>query len=173
MKQLLFLFVFMFCAFSSVEAARRPVRVWAEQAEASIDREIELAASPERTIAWVDANRNAMRQAAGVEVLQDLGNGKFKFRKVSLKGTFVWISQESYEKRGDKHIYKSALIESLEGGIVSSNTEITVSPKGRGVIINVKVSSTVNNPRVKSNQMRFDMNVHFNRVKKLLEENVR
>lgn len=39
--------------------------------------------------------------------------------------------------------------------------------------INVKISAAVNNPRVTSRQMRMDMNIHFNRVKRLLEENVR
>jgi hypothetical protein len=174
MKQLLIVLAFLFCITPNAEASRRhPVRVLAEQSEASIDRDIELGATAERTIAWVDANRDAMRRAAGIEVLKDFGNGKFKVQKVSPKGTFVWITQESIEKRGDKHVFKSILIESVEGGIVASNSEVTITSNGRGVKINVKVSSTVNNPRVKSNQMRLDMNIHFNRVKKLLEDNVR
>lgn len=135
---------------------RHRVRVLVEQAESSIDRDIELEVTAEKTIAWVDKNRDAMRKAAGLEVLEDLGNGKFKVRKVSPKGTFVWITQESIETRGDRHVFKSKLIESIEGGIVYSNSEVTITTKGRAYQRQGVFGGKQSTGQVKSNAARHE-----------------
>lgn len=89
----------------------RPVRARVAQSEVSIDRDIQLRSTAERTVAWVDANKAAMRRAAGIEVLQDFGNGKVKVRKINTsKGNFVWIAQETLEVKDGVYTFKSTRI---------------------------------------------------------------
>jgi hypothetical protein len=111
----------------------------AANAEATIEKEIELRSKAQTTIDWVDSHRDAVREASGVSLVEDLGNDKFKVRRDSSKGVFIWISKD------------------IRGG----------------VSINIKTSTGINNRRVTSGQLRIDTNVHLNRVKRLLQENIR
>lgn len=65
------------------------------------------------------------------------------------------------------------MVESIEGGMEYSKSEVVIKDIRGGVNINVKTSTGINNPRVRSGQLRIDTNIHLNRVKKLFEENIR
>jgi hypothetical protein len=146
----------------------------AANAEATIEKEIELRSKAQRTIDWVDSHRDAVREASGVSLVEDLGNGKFKVRRDSSKGVFIWISKETIEKKPDgSFVFKSTMVESIEGGMEYSKSEVTIKDIRGGVSINIKTSTGINNRRVTSGQLRIDTNVHLNRVKRLLEENIR
>jgi len=146
----------------------------AADAAATVEKEIEVRSTAQKTIDWVDSHRDAVREASGVTLVEDLGNGKFKVRRDSSKGVFVWIAKETIEKKPNGiFVFKSTMIESIEGGMEYSKSEVVIKDIRGGAIINIKTSTGINNPRVRSGQLRIDTNVHLNRVKKLLEENIR
>lgn len=143
-------------------------------AEAEVEKELSVRITAEKSIAWIDANRDAIRRESGLQVLQDLGNGKLKVRRASNKGVFVWITKESIVKRKDgSYVFKSNLVESIEGGVVYSDSEVIAKNVRSGTIIIIKSSVGITNSKVRTGQLRIDMNVHLNRVRKLLEESVR
>jgi len=143
----------------------------ASAAESYLEKETQLNISAQRTADWIKSHGDAIREASGLDVLEDMGKGKFKVKRDSPKGTFIWIIQETTEKKKDgSYVFKSTLVKSIQGGIESSKSEIIVKDfRGRTNIL-IKSSAVVNNPKVKSPQMRIDMNVNLNRVRSLLEE---
>jgi hypothetical protein len=142
----------------------------AADSEATLDKEFNLKVSVEKVNAWMNSHKGEIREAAGVDLVKDLGNGKIKVRRNSAKGVFVWVAQETVEKKGDKYIHKSVLVESVSGGIEFSTSEIVLSPSRKGTNVSITSSAGINNPDVNSNQMRIDMNVHLNKVKRLFEK---
>lgn len=141
-------------------------------AEAQVDTEITVNAPVEKTINFIEKNPKLFREAAGIELLQDLGNGKLKVRRESPKGVFIWIMQEHIAKKDDMYHYKSALVESIEGGIEKSDTDIIVQSNQDGTLINVKISAIVNNKRVKTSELRFDLIIKASKIRRLLEANL-
>ena len=168
MKHLLFLLALL------VPSIFMPQIASAANAEATIQKEIELRSTAQRTIDWIESHRDAVREASGVSLVEDLGDGKFKFRRDSNKGVFIWIAKETIETKPDgSFVFKSTMIESIEGGMEFSDSEVVIKDIRGGVNVYLKTSTGINNRRVASGQLRIDTNVHLNRVKRLLEENVR
>ena len=141
-------------------------------AEAQVDTEITVNAPVEKTINFIEKNPKLFREAAEIELLQDLGNGKLKVRRESPKGVFIWIMQEHIAKKDGMYHYKSTLVESIEGGIEKSDTDIIVQSNQDGTLINVKISAIVNNKRVKTSELRFDLIIKASKIRRLLEANL-
>lgn len=141
-------------------------------AEAEVDTEFTINSSLEKTIRFIENNPNQLRDAAGLELIEDLGDGNLKVRRESLKGVFVWIMKEEIEKKDGIYRYKSKLVESIEGGIEKSDTDIIVQANRDHVIVSLKISASVNNGRVKNADLRFDLKIKVNRVKRLLQSNL-
>ena len=74
-------------------------------AEANVKSEFTIKAPYEKTINFIDRNQKQLRDAAGLEVLEDLGNGELKVRRDTPKGVFVWIMKEEIEEKDG--IYKA------------------------------------------------------------------
>ena len=143
-------------------------------AQTVLNKEINLRTSPEKVNAWIESNKKAIQNQSGFDSVKDLGEGKFKITKDTPRGRFVWVIKETTVKKDGKTYFKSSLVESIEGGIVYSDSEIVVSSNGKGgsnVEFNAKVG--VNHPRVRSPQLKIDTNIHLNAIKRLVEDNVR
>ena len=141
-------------------------------AEAEVNTEIAINASVERTVGFVKNNPKQFREAAGIELLQDLGNGKLKVRRESPKGVFIWIMQEQIEEKDGTYRYKSSLVESVQGGIEKSDTDIIVQSNRDGTSVSVRISAVVNNGRVRTTDLRIDLKNKVNKMRRLLESNL-
>ena len=141
-------------------------------ARTAISKEINLRSAPDKVISWIEKNKNVIQDESGFDSVKNMGNGKYKITKDTPKGTFIWIIKETTEKKDGKCYFRSTLIESIEGGIVYSNSEIIVSSNGKGSHVEINAKVGVNNPRVRSPQLKIDTNMHLNRLKRLIEENV-
>lgn len=141
-------------------------------AEAEVNTEIILNSSIEKTINFVEKNPAQFREAAGLELLEDLGNGKLKVRRGSPKGDLIWIMQENIEKKDGLYRYQTTLVESIEGGIEKSDTDIVVQSYRRGTSVSVRIAVTVNNKRIRNNDLRISLNSKVNKVRRLLEFNL-
>lgn len=139
-------------------------------AEGTLKKDFEVNTSYDKTLKWVEENQKLIRKTMGLEVLQDLGNGKLKVKKETSKGTFIWILQEKIEKKDNLYKYKSNLIQSIEGGMLASDTEIIIKPIKNKTNIIMKVGAKIQeNNEIGDFEIRFDINMHTNKVKKLLE----
>lgn len=147
-----------------------PAFIYAAEAEVNI--EFTINSSLEKTVRFLQNNPKKLRDAAGLELIEDLGGGNLKVRKESLKGVFVWIMKEEIENKNGIYHYKSKLVKSLEGGIEKSNTDIIIRSNRDHVVVSLKISAGVNNGRVNNFDLRFDLNNKVNRVKRLLRSNL-
>lgn len=145
---------------------------FAYAAEAEVNTEFTINSSLEKTIRFVENNPKQLREAAGIELIEDLGDGNFKVKRKSAKGTFIWIMKEEIEHKDGIYRYKSKLVESIEGGIEKSDTDIIIQTNRDHIIVNLKISAVVNNGRVKTTGLRIDLNNKVNRVKRLLQSNL-
>jgi hypothetical protein len=93
-------------------------------------------------------------------------------KRESAKGTFIWIMKEEIENKDGIYRYKSKLVESIEGGIEKSDTDIIIQTNRDHIIVNLKISTVVNNGRVKTTGLRIDLKNKVDRVKRLLQSNL-
>ena len=140
-------------------------------AEAKVERQIILKSSVKKVSDWIDGHKDDLRDASGMNVLEDLGNGKYKVRRTSPKGIFVWVTKETKESKNGTVVFKSALIESIQGGIVEFGSEITVKNHQNMVLIHIVSSAGVDNPKLKTTGLRIDMNTSINKVEMLIKQN--
>jgi len=141
-------------------------------AEASFKSEFTVNAQYEKTVNFVKKNPAQLRRAAGLEVLQDLGNGKLKVQHETPKGVFVWVLQESIEEKDGLYRYQTYLVESIQGGIESSNTDLILQVNRDHVSVSSSSSAVVNNGRVRSADIRIDLSKSTRRVERLLQSNL-
>ena len=145
---------------------------FAHAAEAEVNTEFTINSSLEKTIRFVENNPKQLREAAGIELIKDLGDGNFKVKRESAKGTFIWIMKEEIENKDGIYRYKSKLVESIEGGIEKSDTDIIIQTNRDHIIVSLKISAVVNNGRVKTTGLRIDLKNKVDRVKRLLQSNL-
>jgi hypothetical protein len=140
-------------------------------AEAKVERQIVLKSSVKKVSDWIDANKDDLREASGINVLEDLGNGKYKVRRNSPKGVFVWVTKETKEIKNGTFVFRSDLIESIQGGITEFSSEITVKNQQNMALIHITSSAGVDNPKLKTTGLRIDMNTSINKVEMLIKQN--
>lgn len=140
-------------------------------AEAKVERQIILKSSVKKASDWIDGHKDDLRNASGINVLESLGNGKYKVSRNSPKGIFVWVTKETKEIRNGMIVYKSTLIESIQGGIVEFSSEITVKNHQNMALIHIASSAEVDNPKLKTTGLRIDMNTSINKVEMLIKQN--
>jgi len=100
-----------------------------------------------------------------------LGNGKYKVRRNSSKGVFVWVTKETKEIKNGTFVFRSDLIESIQGGITEFSSEITVKNQQNMALIHITSSAGVDNPKLKTTGLRIDMNTSINKVEMLIKQN--
>jgi hypothetical protein len=140
-------------------------------AEAKVERQIVLKSSVKKVSDWIDANKDDLREASGINVLEDLGNGKYKVRRNSPKGVFVWVTKETKEIKNGTFVFRSDLIESIQGGITEFSSEIIVKNQQNMALIHITSSAGVDNPKLKTTGLRIDMNTSINKVEMLIKQN--
>lgn len=145
----------------------------AEEADAVADvsRQFDVKAGTDKTIKWAETNKDLIQQTLNITVLQDMGKGKFKVKRESPKGEFVWIMQETIGTTSTgKYVYKSKLVESVSGGMVYCETYVIISAADHGgTNINVKMKAGINNPDVHTRAMTIDCVNRINKCKRLME----
>lgn len=141
-------------------------------AEANVKSEFTINAPYQKTVNFIDQNQKQMRDAAGLEVLEDLGEGKLKVRRDTPKGVFIWIMQESAEEKDGFYRYKSKLVEPIQGGIEQSDTDIILQTNRDHVIVSVDIKAVVNNGRVRNLDLSVDLKKRIRRVERLLQANL-
>jgi hypothetical protein len=129
-------------------------------AEAKVERQIVLKSSVKKASDWIDGHKDDLRNASGINVLESLGNGKYKVSRNSPK-----------EIRNGMIVFKSTLIESIQGGIVEFSSEITVKNHQNMALIHIVSSAGVDNPKLKTTGLRIDMNTSINKVEMLIKQN--
>ena len=144
---------------------------YGSDAEAKVERQIILKSSVKKASDWIDGHKDDLRNASGINVLESLGNGKYKVSRNSPKGIFVWVTKETKEIRHGMIVYKSTLIESIQGGIVEFSSEITVKNHQNMALIHIVSSAGVDNPKLKTTGLRIDMNTSINKVEMLIKQN--
>jgi hypothetical protein len=113
-----------------------------------------------------------MRDAAGLEVLQDMGDGKLKVKRETPKGDFVWIMQEGVEEKNSVYRYNSKLVEPIEGGIEDSYTDIIVQANRDHVTVDINIKAIVNNGRVRNLDVSVDLKKRMRRIEALLQSHL-
>lgn len=163
------IFVFSFAAIAQPQESRLP----RPNAEASLSREFDVKSSLETVTKWMENNKSDLYDASGIQVLKDLGNGRLKFSRRTRRGEFVWVVEEKIERTETKVIYKSSLVESIQGGIIYSDTITTVQKLPKGTNIKIETSSGVKNPNVTSGEMQVDIKTHLHKIEKTITRGVR
>jgi len=138
-------------------------------AEANVKSSFTVKAPYQKTIDFINNNPKKMRDAAGIEVLQDLGNGKLKVKRETLKGDFTWIMQEDVEEKNSVYIYNSKFVESIEGGIEDSYTNIIVKANRNYVTVDINIKVVINNGKVTNFDLFFDLKRQIRKIEKLLQ----
>lgn len=147
-------------------------------AKGTIKKDFVIKNTPEKTIQWMEDKKNQklMHEAMGIQIIKDLGNGKLQVKKETAKGTFIWTMQEKIENKNGKYKYTNTLVDSLNtsfGPKMSfSNTELTVTPAKKNqstILIKVEAGVIDKNEDISDFDIRFDINLHTSKLKKLLE----
>lgn len=138
-------------------------------AEANVKSSFSVKAPYQKTIDFINNNPKKMRDAAGIEVLQELGNKKLKVKKESLKGNFIWIMQENLEEKNNVYRYNSKFVESIQGGIEDSYTDIIVKANRNYVTVDMNIKAVINNGKVTNFDLYFDLKRQMKKIEKLLQ----
>lgn len=161
-KLIVALFIFASAFSSSLKA--EDVR-----ASADVQRKFDVKSSYNETITWAEQNKSLIRDTMEVKVLKDFGNGKLKVAKQTPKGNFVWIMQEEITQKNGQCIYKSQLVESVSGGLVYSDTWITIKPIDKGSSVHIRMAAGVSLGNITNKNMNFDMATLTGKCRKLME----
>ncbi|MEI8269901.1 MAG: hypothetical protein WCG45_00880 [bacterium] len=139
------------------------------KASADVERKFNVKSSYNETISWAEQNKSLIRDTMEVKVLKDFGNGKLKVAKQTPKGTFVWIMQEEIVQNKGQSIYKSTLVESVSGGLVYSDTWITLKPIEKGCSVHIRMSAGISTGIITNKNMNFDLAILTGKCRKLIE----
>ena len=144
--------------------------IHAADATADVNKHFGLKSSPEQTIKWLESNQKSIYETLKVSIVEDMGEGKLKVKRDTVKGEFVWIVQETKITNKDKYVYKSELVKSISGGIVYSDTYIVVSSGKRGgSTVSIRMSSGVNHSDVTGGAMTIDFVSRINKCRRMIE----
>lgn len=141
-------------------------------AEAAVKTEFTVNAPFQKTVNFIDRNQQQLRNAAGLEVLENLGEGKIKVRRDTPKGVFIWVMTEEIEEKDGLYRYKSKLVESIQGGIEQSDTDIILQTNRDHVTVSVSIHAVVNNRRIRNIDLSIDLKRRIRRVEQLLQANL-
>jgi hypothetical protein len=141
-------------------------------AEANVKSSFAIKSSYKKVIDFIDENPNKMRVAAGIEVLQDFGDGKLKVRRNTPKGVFVWIMQEGVEEKNNVYRYNSKMVDAIEGGIEDSFTDIIVKANKDHAIVDINIKAIVNNGRVNNIDLNMELKKKVRKIENLLQSNL-
>ena len=158
---------------SVFSAQAEPAEVVRASAEAKIVRDFDVRSSLATVTDWLENHKSEVYDANNVTIVKDLGDGKYRLKRSSRRGDFVWIAKETIERGEKQVVYKNILIESIQGGIIYSTTVTTVTATKSGTNIRIESSAGVNNPNVASNEMQLDMKNHLHKVEKTISRGVR
>ncbi|RTK96692.1 MAG: hypothetical protein EKK64_03645 [Neisseriaceae bacterium] len=163
-KLIVALFVFVSAFSCSLKAEEIDVK-----ASADVERKFNVKSSYNETISWAEQNKSLIRDTMEVKVLKDFGNGKLKVAKQTPKGTFVWVMQEEIVQNKGQSIYKSKLVESVSGGLVYSDTWITLKPIEKGCSVHIRMAAGVSTGNITNKNMNFDLATLTGKCRKLIE----
>jgi hypothetical protein len=172
MKNLLLILSLITLSFSINQHSVYAVEEVEADAYADVQKDFDLKSNMDKTIDWLEQNKDKIRDTLNIEVVEDLGNGKLKVKRDTPKGVFSWIIQESISKKKDKYVYKAKMIKAISGGMVYSDTYITVTPTKNGSNVHIRMAAGVNNPEVRSRAMTIDFVNHCNKCRRLIESYV-
>lgn len=153
----------------------QPTVVMAQDARATanVTKEFEVRTSQEQTIKWSDDNRKALQDALNIEIVEDMGKGKFKVKREYQSEEFIWIMQElTGTTTKGQYVYKSKLVDSVAGGVVYAETYIILTKQGTGTHVKIKMTAGINNPAVTSGKMTIDFANRLNKCRKLMEHHL-
>jgi len=140
----------------------------AQESEATVNKEFYINADYAKVVSWVQKNPRLIGEHIGIKVVEVRQDGTIKVSRNTRRGTFVWVMREQSQERDGTFIYTNNLVESVQGGIVASQTYITLKPSGRGTTVSVEIYAKVDNPRVRPGEMRIDFRVSISRAERLL-----